>query len=164
MSFVDNMLLVLMHIVHTINYSLCYICQRNTSSHVLDFSQPQLVFLSGFLVSETSHTSVVLTSCTSLSSFIHPFTRTYMFWLSVQAPRGEGYCDTAVRTQCVLHVTSPVSLLTQTPAIKKWPAFKVLTCGDFWDFSSAKLTRNTRNLLKLRHEQNQLWNISSFAL
>ena len=24
---------------------------------------------------------------------------------------------------------------------KKWPAFKVLTCGDFWDFSSAKLTQ-----------------------
>ena len=32
-----------------------------------------------FLVSETSHTSVVLTLCASLSSFIHPFTRTYMF-------------------------------------------------------------------------------------
>jgi hypothetical protein len=27
----------------------------------------------------------------------------------------------------------------ETPAQKKWPAFKVLTCGDFWDFSSAKL-------------------------
>jgi len=35
-------------------------------------------------------------------------------WLSDQSPRGEGYCNTAVRTKYVLHVTSPVSHLTQT--------------------------------------------------
>jgi hypothetical protein len=32
-----------------------------------------------FLESETSHTSVVLTLCTFLSSIIHPFTRAYIF-------------------------------------------------------------------------------------
>ena len=57
-----------------------------------------------FLVSETSHTSVDLTSCTILSSFIHPHTRVYMFWLSDRSPRGEGYCDTSVRTDVSLRL------------------------------------------------------------
>jgi hypothetical protein len=34
--------------------------------------------------------------------------------LSDRSPKGEGYCDTAVRTEYVLPVTSPVSLLTRT--------------------------------------------------
>ena len=38
----------------------------------------------------------------------------YMFWLSERSPIGAGYCDTSVRTEYVLPVTSPVSHLTQT--------------------------------------------------
>ena len=66
------------------------------------------------LVSETSHTFVDHTSHATLSSFIHPHTLCIHVLIVWPISKGEGYCDTAVRTKYVLPVTSPVSHLTQT--------------------------------------------------
>jgi hypothetical protein len=59
---------------------------------------------------------VDLTSCTTLSSFIHPLTR--------------AYSDCLTKTQYVLHVTSPVSHLTQIFHSHTFPRFLGSTlCG-----------------------------------
>ena len=78
-------------------------------------------------------------------------------WLFTKNPRTKcprrGRIDPLYGTKSSQRLSEGVpSLWFSKSSLKKMTGVQVLTCGDFSDFSSAKLTRNTTNLLMLRHE------------
>ena len=100
-------------------------------------------------MSETSHPSVDHTLHATLT-FSTLILCAYMFSLSDRSTKREGHCDTAVRTQYILPVTSPVSHLTQTSftthseRVGRWSHLRLKELGVLRKRQSMKQELRTR--------------------